>query len=91
MKNSTEQVRCVIGDLKNGKLSTGLAHELDRNADDLNVVIRSLSQRIRPVTTLRVVAGTVVRDITRQCALNDNLSLSIVYLNDALQFSFTTL
>lgn len=37
-----------------------LAYDLDRNADDLNVVIRSLSPRIRPVNVVRVLryAGT---------------------------------
>lgn len=35
-----------------------------RNTDDLNVVIRSLSPRIRSVAALRVLAGTAMRDIT---------------------------
>lgn len=45
-------------------MSIGLAHELDRNTDDLNIVIRSLSPRIRSVTALRVLTGMMVRNIT---------------------------
>lgn len=38
-----------------------LAHDLDRNADDLNVVIRSLSPRIRSVNVVRVLRCARVR------------------------------
>lgn len=40
-----------------------LVYDLDRNADDLNVVIRSLSPRIRSVNVLRH-TGTTALDYT---------------------------